>query len=504
MRRAEYAAETIGNVVFDQYPKLVGDSATISNYVNEQLDQWQTATSKSLQTDFPFDHHATKLDEFATAVETGELSQAHINRAISDFTEFCRAAKHPPQESFWSQIGKPEKNAGSKPKETKDDIALNGRLLLASWQKYMDETRSEWELKTIEARRKQFLEQLKDILDRLELLQQKIETLGLNPGLLLDLSKGNLSAQDIEQFTRWATYLQTDEGAQSLCELLGKIRQIELSERIERVQLEETRVLQLPDINSREEIVGIRLGRDLEHILPSEKALLADEDTAILFDLKFVESRLMCFEMQGIQEVKETLEIEADRQVEDEEQEGPMVICVDTSGSMHGMPETIAKAVAMYLSSKAREKKRHCYLINFSTGIHTLELSDEMGMAALIDFLKMSFHGGTDVAPALQHALETMKRDKYKKADLLIISDFIMSELPDEMLPAIEEQRAHGNRFYSLVIGPSFLSQRLKTLFDREWIYDPERSRIQELLTFQSRIVEDSTQAPNKVRKEGL
>jgi len=73
-----------------------------------------------------------------------------------------------------------------------------------------------------------------------------------------------------------------------------------------------------------------------------------------------------------------------------------------------------------------------------------------------------------------------------------------MSQLPDELLPAIEDQREHGNRFYSLVIGPSFMSQRLKTLFDQEWIYDPEHSRIQELLTFQSRIAHDRIRAPEK------
>ena len=87
----------------------------------------------------------------------------------------------------------------------------------------------------------------------------------------------------------------------ALCDLLGKIRQIELSEKIERVKVNHVLDLCLPDINSREEIVGIRLGRDLEHVLPSEKALLADDETALLFDLKFVESRLMSFDMAGMQ-----------------------------------------------------------------------------------------------------------------------------------------------------------------------------------------------------------
>jgi uncharacterized protein with von Willebrand factor type A (vWA) domain len=80
--------------------------------------------------------------------------------------------------------------------------------------------------------------------------------------------------------------------------MLGKIRQLELSERIERVTVSRTQTTIIPHIDSREEIVGVRLGRDLEHLVPSELALLADPDTALLFDLKYVEARLMCFDMQ--------------------------------------------------------------------------------------------------------------------------------------------------------------------------------------------------------------
>ena len=103
-------------------------------------------------------------------------------------------------------------------------------------------------------------------------------------------------------------------------------------------------------------------------------------------------------------------------------------------------------------------------------------------------FLQMSFHGGTDVAPALSHALDTMNRDAYRNADLLIISDFIMSYLPTDMLSRIENHRMNSTRFYSLVIGSSYLSQRMKSLFDTEWVYDPQSSRIRELIRFQQSV----------------
>lgn len=319
-------------------------------------------------------------------------------------------------------------------------------------------------------------------------MQEQLKTFGVDTGILLDLSKGSLTAQDIEQFKRWAKYLAEDQGIRALCDLLGKIRQIELSERIERVKSFVQSRISLPDINSREEIVGIRLGRDIEHVLPAELALLADPDTAILFDLKYVESRLMCFDMQGIQNVHRHVETEEERSIKEAEKQGPMVICIDTSGSMNGMPETIAKAVALFLATKAREQKRPCYLINFSTGINTLDLGSDLGIEALMRFLQMSFHGGTDVAPALNHALDTMERDAYKNADLLIVSDFIMSDLPARTLARIESRRLDGSRFHSLVVGSCYMAHQLKSLFDNEWVYDPRNSRIHELVGFERRV----------------
>jgi uncharacterized protein with von Willebrand factor type A (vWA) domain len=485
------AADAVDSDIFIHFSILFRKSSAVKNYVADQLRDWLANSYATLTTEFPFSSHAQKLSYWAPQLASREITRAELRQAIDDFNSFCHSAKHPPNQAFWKHEVSIVETNGARSPQTKDDLSLSGRLLLSEWQKVMDQARSEWEFKTIEMLRSKLMEHLETVLNRLKLLQSQLESLGLDPGLFLDLSKGNLSAQDIEHFQRWAAYLVKDEGVQSLCELLGKVRQIEFSEKIERVLVNQTRQIHLPDINSREEIIGIRLGRDLEHVLPSEKALLADEETEVLFDLKFVESRLMCFDMQGIQTVQETIEIEQDSPIEEEEKQGPMVICVDTSGSMSGMPETIAKAVALFISAKAREQKRACYLINFSTSIQTLELSNDMGMASLIDFLKMSFHGGTDVAPALQQALEVMERDEYQKADLLIISDFIMADLPKDMLEAIDSQRTQGNRFYSLVVGSSFMSKRLNTLFDHEWVYDPKSSRIEELVSFQRRIVDD-------------
>ncbi len=482
------AAKKIGDEICASYSSLINGSNAIQNHVAEQIRRWESTTQSVLSSESPFLAHHQKLLDWQCRLESPPIPENNLREAVNDYTNFCKVIGHPANEKFWRNQFESKASKTAIARQFADDTSIGTRLLLAEWQKRMDQVRAEWEFQEIELRRTALIERLEKLMQLLQKLCEQLESLGLDTGILLDLSKGNLTTQDIQQFERWAKYLAEDAGIQKLCELLGKIRQIELSETIERVRSVASVKASLPDINSREEIVGIRLGRDLEHVLPAELALLADPDTALLFDLKYVESGLMCFDMQGIQNIHRHIETEEERGVKEAEKQGPMVICIDTSGSMNGMPETVAKAVALFLSAKAREQKRPCYLINFSTGIDTLDLGADVGMEALLRFLQMSFHGGTDVAPALEHALDKMEQDAYRNADLLVVSDFIMSELPERSLARIEKRRPNGNSFHSLVVGKCYMTQRTRSHFDNEWVYDPSSSRIHELVSFERSI----------------
>ena len=295
---------------------------------------------------------------------------------------------------------------------------------------------------------------------------------------MFDLSKGDLSSQDISQLKKWVEYISSNDGVKELCDMLGRLRRADKASREELVKTISHITNTIPDINSNEEIVGIKIGKDLEHTLPQELALLSDDETSILFDLKYIEGRLMCFDMEGVSE--EIIEKEDEKLIEvsDEEKLGPIIICVDTSGSMSGSPETIAKAVTLYMATRAISQNRSCYLINFSTDIETLDLSGGLGLKQVMQFLKMSFNGGTDATPAMNHGLEMMKEDAYKKSDLLMISDFVMGSLPDNLIKNIQEAKSDKNKFYSLSIGNLFLESHLKDVFDDEWVYNPSNSSV--------------------------
>ncbi|MAZ86774.1 MAG: hypothetical protein CL693_03975 [Cellvibrionaceae bacterium] len=473
-----------------KHGKLIDGNDSIQGQLDNSLGEWKGAAKSSLADDYPYTDVEAELSKWSLTSPSVEDYKAE--RIIRSFEKFCRDNNQSFDRGFWEKkLSASTDLANSKALK---EAETAHKLLLQQWQKLLNKATSNWELSKLAELRKELMKKLEEWLKLLESLTDSLESLGLDPGIWLDLSSGSLDDRDIEEFRRWAEFLAKDSGARRIAELLGKMRQISSSERIERVKHSITTQVPVVDISSKEEIVGIRLGKDIEHALPSELALLSDPESSILFDLKYLESRLLCFEMQGETLESTEEEIEREQAIEEQDKLGPMILCVDTSGSMHGIPEAIAKAMALFLSSKAKEQNRPCYLINFSTGISTFELTGSEGLGSLMRFLSQSFHGGTDVAPALRHALEVMEKEDYQKSDVLVLSDFIMGRLPSDVLSGIEKQRKADNRFNSLVIGNEFLSDHMDTYFDREWVYNPHTSLIHELVNFRESVLDNNKQ----------
>jgi uncharacterized protein with von Willebrand factor type A (vWA) domain len=140
------------------------------------------------------------------------------------------------------------------------------------------------------------------------------------------------------------------------------------------------------------------------------------------------------------------------------------------------------------MATRASEQKRNCFLINFSTGIETLDLSGSVGLSKVLEFLKRSFCGGTDASPALNYALEIIKKEDYKKSDILMISDFIMATLPESLQNKICHAKENENKFYSLSIGNMFLETKMKAIFNNEWVYNPSNCSVHSLHSIVSEI----------------
>ncbi|MCD8213166.1 MAG: VWA domain-containing protein [Campylobacter sp.] len=367
-------------------------------------------------------------------------------------------------------------------KEKNNNYEIYAGLLLEQWQDEVERLKGEWNAKTSADFGKDFLKIARKWLQGIRRLRKQLSFLGMEFGFWFDDSAGSLTQKDTKLMMQYLEYLENDEGVKKIAELLGQMQEVEQSQEIQSVEEIQTDTKPIKDENSKEEIIGVRLGSEIEYVLPSELALICDETASVLFDLKYLEKKLMCFKLEGIEYQSCENKKQVQKECEIQYKLGSMILCVDTSGSMSGTPENIAKAVALILAQTANKQDRKCFLINFSTKITTIELSGKMELARLINFLKLSFNDVTDATPALRYALEMLKTKNYEKADVLMISDFVMGNLPLDLLYKIQMQRKLKTKFNSLVIGYGYTAGTMKTLFDNEWIYNQNSNSIQELV----------------------
>ncbi|MEL7163657.1 MAG: VWA domain-containing protein, partial [Bacteroidota bacterium] len=198
---------------------------------------------------------------------------------------------------------------------------------------------------------------------------------------------------------------------------------------------------------------------------------------------KYVDQQLLTFRYEDRKLVTSRDNIMEVHQRVRKKEKGPFIVLVDTSQSMQGRPEEIAKVLCLGILKMAIKDNRRAYLINFSQGINTIDLFDIYNsLEEVANFLRMSFNGGTDASLALSEAVRQLRTNDYEDADVLMISDFIMYRLDKEVLDEIRYfQQNKGTEFHSLAISQEANGEFLRR-FDTNWVYDPrDKGIIREL-----------------------
>ena len=220
------------------------------------------------------------------------------------------------------------------------------------------------------------------------------------------------------------------------------------------------------------EIRGVTFGSEWSTALSSELALLSFPDTSTLFYRKTAEGELLSWD-HFTPAPPAVLSAKRSEVRQAKNERGPLIVCLDTSGSMRGKPEEVANTAVLALVRVALEEQRPCYLINFSSKVRTLEITDlARRLPDLIEFLEFSFHGGTDLAPALRETLKVLEERAFRDADVLVCSDFAVPKIPSAIRQAIRrQQEARQTRFYSLTVSVRPLNDFLN-IFDAGWVYN--------------------------------
>ena len=294
-----------------------------------------------------------------------------------------------------------------------------------------------------------------------------------------DLSQGILSAQGWRDIIRYRKLLQELPELQKLMATLGRLRHVagedavnSLSEQVFNPIIREVTVEQETWTDrAAMETGGIVLSDDLSRLLPSELAMLGHPKLKMLWYAKRAERKLLtychCGLMPDLMLVEQELDINGPpKEDRSSKAYGPIIICLDTSASMQGMPETIAKALILEGLRIAFNEQRHCFVYAFG-GLeqvleHELDLT-QGGLTKLLKFLQQSFNGGTDVVHPLLVALEKQKTEGWQDADILLISDgrFPVQTLLFNRVEKLKKQQ--GLRLHGLLLG-NWKSDAIKQL----------------------------------------
>ena len=210
------------------------------------------------------------------------------------------------------------------------------------------------------------------------------------------------------------------------------------------------------------DIEGVTIGNDLTSMLPCEMAQMVDDDLNGLFVYKFATRNLQNFRYKSaVMHPSHKLQLRRARQ------KGPMVVCLDTSGSMAGQPERISHALIVKLLQLALRQDRDFLLIAFSYMAKAFEV--RQNRARLLDFFRKQASGDTDVTDMLEMCIDTlMSKPEYMSADVCLVSDYKMPVANDAMMTRVMDLRERGTRFYGLQIGETSFKEWPR-YFDRIW-----------------------------------
>lgn len=223
---------------------------------------------------------------------------------------------------------------------------------------------------------------------------------------------------------------------------------------------------------------GIRRSDNISRLLPTEALNFKHPALRKLFYARLHEHALATYLVEGVmpQRIEDDLDIEEEQTREVERppnKRGPIIACLDTSGSMAGTPELIAKALVLEALRVAQQENRRCYVIAFSGAgqIETHELSLEPdGIAKLLAFLERSFYGGTDLVAPLREALVLLENNVWEKADILLVSDGEFP-VPRQIVGGLNEARAEqGLQLHGVCVG--FRSGAMQQLCDEFHVFD--------------------------------
>lgn len=210
---------------------------------------------------------------------------------------------------------------------------------------------------------------------------------------------------------------------------------------------------------SNEELLEVERGDALHRLLPHELLSLHHPILKKDFYRRFLDQELIQYSLRGVEE----------------KGKGPMIVCLDGSSSMSGEKEIWSKAVTLTLLEIARKQRRLFRSICFSSAETPLQVLDmnprdryEVETKTVMDLAEYFPGGGTDFQKPLDAALDCLRQARFKKGDIIFITDGECQVDADWAEAFRGEKEKLGFSLFSILIdmGPASLGT-LKEFSDR-------------------------------------
>ena len=213
---------------------------------------------------------------------------------------------------------------------------------------------------------------------------------------------------------------------------------------------------------AKSDITGITIGDNLSSLLPSETALLSCPATQPTFYHNYVEKRLQIFASASSGNAPVT------------HQDGPVIICLDTSGSMRGEKVEIACNLTMAITIIAQRRKRDVLVVKYSDWHFLLKVTKLSRQREDLEKFLSSYQGCGNAENELFRWLfkDILPNEKaFYTADILCITDFGWTPLNDYTIKLIESFKRKGMIFYGLnVLGfEKWSFDSMTTVCDSLW-----------------------------------
>ncbi|MGB9867948.1 MAG: VWA domain-containing protein [Bacillota bacterium] len=187
-------------------------------------------------------------------------------------------------------------------------------------------------------------------------------------------------------------------------------------------------------------VTEVVTGRDLRGVLPSELSYLSDADTEGVFLKKFAQGELL-------RRIQKSVPCR---------REGPVIVCVDTSGSMKGANMIWAKALALALMHLAARQRRPYAAVVFGASGEVKSFTYRDPRSAkpdeVLDLATFAFGGGTDFEGPLLEAVKIASEASFEGADVVFITDGECRLKPEALEKVLSAKRARGMRVWSVLM----------------------------------------------------